>query len=86
MTKVGSPFEWAQNAMRTDRPWRCIWRELARFGPEKRRVFILRYSGVKVDDIARMMGRPPGTIKTWLHNEETGLLPVLSARCAGRGR
>ena len=86
MSLAGSPFEWSQNLMRQDRPWRCIWREMARFEPKKRQVFILRSSGIKVDDIARMMKRRPGTIKTWLHDKKTGLLPVLAERCAGKGR
>ena len=85
MSLAGSPFEWSQNLMRQDRPWRCIWTELARFDPDKRRVFILRSDGIKVDAIARIVKRPPGTIKTWLHDKTTGLLPVLAERCAGKG-
>ena len=85
MESVGSPFDWAQERTRKDRPWRGIWPELARFEPEKRKVFILRSRGVKIEEIARIMKRPPGTIKTWLHDKTTGILPVLKVRCAGRG-
>ena len=35
------------------------------------------------DDLATMK-RPPGTIKTWLHDKKTGILSVLKARCARR--
>ena len=83
--RVGTPFDWAQRQMRQDVPWRGIWPELERFTPEKRKVFILRSRGVKTEDIARILNRPEGTIKTWLHDKKTGILSVLKARCAGRG-
>ena len=77
-----SPFEWAQEMMRTDKRWECIQRELLRFDRAKREVFIHRMQGYKIHEIADMMERPAGTIKAWLQNKRTGLVPVLREKCA----
>lgn len=43
-------------------------RALDRLRPEYRMVFVLYHEqGLPYDDIARSLGRPVGTIKTWLH-------------------
>lgn len=77
-----SPFASAQERMRADKRWRCIQRELSRFDKVKREVFVLRFHGYKIHEIAHTLERPTGTIKAWLQDKKTGLLPVLRARCA----
>lgn len=56
-------------------------RALARLRPEYRMVFILFHEqGLPYEEIARIVGRPLGTIKTWLHRARAELAEDLSRR------
>ncbi|HUR50183.1 MAG TPA: sigma factor-like helix-turn-helix DNA-binding protein [Acidimicrobiales bacterium] len=44
------------------------WAAIGRLSPDHRAVLVLRYyEDLLVEDIAELMGRPPGTIKSLLH-------------------
>jgi len=55
---------------------------LSRLRPEYRRVFTLFHEqGLSYEEIAAALGRPVGTVKTWLHRARA----ELAAHLAGRG-
>lgn len=76
-----SPFDWAQDTMREDNTWRCIWRTLSQFDADKREVFFYRREGATIKDIAGILGVSEGKIKDWLYNQKTGIIPVLKKLC-----
>ena len=49
-----SPFDWAQDMMREDNRWRCIWRALEQLDADKREVFFLRHEGATTKNIAKI--------------------------------
>jgi RNA polymerase sigma factor (sigma-70 family) len=56
-------------------------RSLQRLRPEYRMVFALFHEqGLPYDEIGRALGRPIGTIKTWLHRARAQLAEDLSRR------
>ena len=56
-------------------------RALARLRPEYRLVFALYHDqGLPYEEIARALGRPVGTVKTWLHRARAELAADLSRR------
>jgi RNA polymerase sigma factor (sigma-70 family) len=56
-------------------------RALARLRPEYRTVFVLYHEhALPYDEIARAIGRPVGTVKTWLHRARADLAEDLSRR------
>jgi RNA polymerase sigma-70 factor (ECF subfamily) len=56
-------------------------RALARLRPEYRMVFVLFHEqGLPYEEIATVIGRPVGTIKTWLHRARAELADDLSRR------
>ena len=56
-------------------------RALARLRPEYRLVFALYHEqGLPYDEIAGAVGRPVGTVKTWLHRARGELAETLSRR------
>jgi RNA polymerase sigma factor (sigma-70 family) len=58
-------------------------RALARLRPEYRLVFLLYHEQtLSYDEIAQAIGRPVGTVKTWLHRARAELAEELSRRGA----
>jgi len=56
-------------------------RALDRLRPEYRQVFVLFHEqGLAYEEISQVVGRPVGTIKTWLHRARTELAEHLSRR------
>lgn len=56
-------------------------RALGRLRPEYRMVFVLYHEqGLPYDEIAESIGRPVGTVKTWLHRARAALAEDLSRR------
>jgi RNA polymerase sigma-70 factor (ECF subfamily) len=54
---------------------------VARLRPEYQQVFTLFHSqGLPYDEIARRIGRPVGTVKTWLHRARLALAEELARR------
>ena len=54
---------------------------LARLRPEYRRVFALFHEqGLSYEEVALALGRPVGTVKTWLHRARAELAAHLAAR------
>jgi RNA polymerase sigma-70 factor (ECF subfamily) len=54
---------------------------VAALRPEYRTVFVLFHEqGLPYDDIARSLGRPVGTVKTWLHRARMAVLEHLRRR------
>ncbi|MEO6811814.1 MAG: sigma-70 region 4 domain-containing protein, partial [Isosphaeraceae bacterium] len=59
-------------------------RSLARLRPEYRLVFTLYHEqALPYDEIARVVGRPVGTVKTWLHRARAELADDLDRRGLG---
>lgn len=57
---------------------------LARLRPEYRTVFALFHEqGLSYEEVARALGRPVGTIKTWLHRARAEMAAHLAARGVG---
>lgn len=45
-----------------------MWQLVRRLAPDQRAVIVLRfYADMKVDEIADVLGKPPGTVKSLLH-------------------
>lgn len=58
-----------------------IERALARLRPDYRLVFALFHEqGLAYDEIGRAVGRPVGTVKTWLHRARAEMADYLSRR------
>jgi RNA polymerase sigma factor (sigma-70 family) len=58
-----------------------LLRGLDRLRPHYRLVFVLYHEqGLPYDEIARAVGRPVGTVKTWLHRARAELAEYLSRR------
>jgi RNA polymerase sigma-70 factor (ECF subfamily) len=56
-------------------------RALARLRPEYRLVFVLYHEqALPYDEIARSVGRPIGTVKTWLHRARAEMADYLTRR------
>ncbi len=56
-------------------------RALGRLRPEYRMVFVLFHEqGLPYEEIAQVVGRPVGTVKTWLHRARAHLAEDLSRR------
>jgi RNA polymerase sigma factor (sigma-70 family) len=56
-------------------------RGLERLRPDYRLVFVLFHEqGLPYDEIARTVGRPVGTVKTWLHRARSEMAEYLSRR------
>jgi RNA polymerase sigma-70 factor (ECF subfamily) len=67
-----------------DRTAEALERALARIRPEYRSVLVLRYQeGLDYDEIAGVIDRPLGTVKTFLHRARRALAQALAE--TGRG-
>ena len=64
-------------------------RGFRRLSAEQRAILVLRhYVGLRAPEIAEMLGIPPGTVRSRLHNAHRAMRAALEAdaRAAGRGR
>lgn len=54
------------------------WQVIRRLAPDQRAVIVLRfYADMKVDEIAEVLGKPPGTVKSLLHRTLANLKETL---------
>jgi RNA polymerase sigma-70 factor (ECF subfamily) len=78
--RVADPGALPDRLMEQHRTGAAVDAALDRLRPEYREVMVLRYQeGLEYEEIARVTGRPVGTIKTFVHRARRALAEALKA-------